>query len=129
MGIHGPGVDGSGIGPDLFKDLQSTDDPVPVLYQKTEKIVFDAGKVHCVPTLSRFVLVEVDLDVAEGARLHPVRLVRPSSEKGLHPRKELSAAEGLRNVVVCAQLEAEDLVDLLALGREDEDGGRNTGLT
>ena len=42
-------------------------------------------------------------------------------QRGLHPRAELAHRERLGDVVVGAELEPEDLVDLLALGAEHDD--------
>ena len=68
VGIHGPGVHGSGIAPDLIEDLGPTHDLVAVLYQKTEERVLPASKVHRAAGLSRQVLLEVDLDIPETTR-------------------------------------------------------------
>ena len=45
-----------------------------------------------------------------------------SAEDGLDACEELADAEGLGDVVVGSELEAEDFVDLLALGGEHDDG-------
>ena len=44
-----------------------------------------------------------------------------SPQNSLDPSEQLSAAEGLSDVVVCTQLQAEHLVDLVSLGREHDD--------
>jgi len=48
---------------------------------------------------------------------------RPAQRR-LHPRAELSHGERLGDVVVGAELEADDLVDLLRLGGEHDDRDR-----
>ena len=50
-----------------------------------------------------------------------------ATQHGAHPRKKLAGAEGLGEVVVGAQLEAEDAVDLLALGGKHDDRNHRLG--
>ncbi len=54
-----------------------------------------------------------------------VRSVRPPQDR-LHPADELSGRERLGHVVVGAELQAEDAVDLVAPGRQHDD--RHVGL-
>ena len=73
---------------------------------------------------------QVDLDVAEVDRGRWLALghaaLRPP-EQGPDPGDELTQAERLRHVVVGAELEADDLVDLRVLGGEHEDRDRGFG--
>src|SRR6185503_7201541 len=74
---------------------------------------------------AHLVALEVDLDAVvredRGARLGRRRLVLDAAEDGPDAGDELARREGLGQVVVAAQLEADDAVDLLAAGREEED--------
>ena len=49
------------------------------------------------------------------------------AQDGPHPRHQLAGRERLDQVVVGAELEAEDAVDLVVAGREEEDGHRAAG--
>ena len=68
---------------------------------------------------------EVDLDAARGRRPPAApravdRLLRAAEERP-DPGRQLAQAERLRHVVVGAELEADDLVELRVLGREHDD--------
>ena len=65
---------------------------------------------------------QVDLDVAEGHHFLGRRALPGAAEDGPHPRHQLPGRERLDQVVVGAQLEAEDAVDLVVARREEEDG-------
>ena len=54
-------------------------------------------------------------------------VARGTPEHGLHPRHELTRAEGFGEVVVGAGFEAEQPVRLLGAGREHDDRHRRTG--
>ena len=54
------------------------------------------------------------------AALRLVGLAPLAAQDGLDPRQQLGAAERLGDVVVGADLEADDAVDLVALGRQDD---------
>ena len=70
---------------------------------------------------------EVHVDVAElVVRSAP----RPRGGGArLDPRTELERAEGLRDVIIRAELQAEDLLGLLGLGRQHDDGRGHTGTS
>src|SRR5207248_6695394 len=65
---------------------------------------------------------DVDDDVAELERVRRRRLVAVTTAKrGADAREELREAERLRDVVLGAELEPRDLVDLAGAGRKNDD--------
>src|SRR5262249_57809770 len=92
--------------------------------QFVEQLVFGWAELH-VPAVGRDApLGEVDREVPEVED----RLVFlgdrhvGAPQDGLDPGDELRHTEGLGQVVVSAELEAADLVDLFTLGGENDDG-------
>ena len=66
---------------------------------------------------------DVDRDTVEGqllAALRRRRLAPMAAQDRLDPGQQLGAAERLGDVVVGTDLEPDDAVDLVALGREDD---------
>ena len=63
----------------------------------------------------------VDLELADDERLAMLGAARRAAGHGADPRDELAQAEGLDDVVVGAQLEPDDAVDLLALRGDHDD--------
>ena len=67
--------------------------------------------------------------LGERVQAHPARvdhfaLLRRAllaAQDGFHPRDELPRAEGFHHVVVSAELETQDAVELLAFGRQKDD--------
>ena len=96
--------------------------------QGDEDLELDVGRLHRRAAHLDGALGGVDAQLVDlerllaGARLAPGHARAP--QRRLHPRAELAQREGLGDVVVGAQLEAEDLVDLLGLGREHDDRHR-----
>ena len=71
---------------------------------------------------------DVDRDLPERELVPTLRLVGLASLPAQHrldARQQLRSAERLRDVVVGADLEADDAVDLVALCREDDHRGRH----
>jgi len=82
------------------------------------------------PALHRHLAgLEVDLDGANPQALRTGGRARPrSAQDGADARQELPRVERLGEVVVGPELEADDLVDVVALGGEHDDGdGRRSG--
>ena len=65
--------------------------------------------------------VHLEGPAPEELRRRGRRLAEPA-QHGADPGEELPRAEGLRQVVVRAELQAEDAVELLVLGGEEDDG-------
>src|SRR2546421_268810 len=65
--------------------------------------------------------VEIDLHLSESDHRALFRRRRPLPQQGLHARQQLAEAERLAQVVVGAELQAEDLVALHPLGGQHQD--------
>ena len=93
--------------------------------ERGEDLELDVGQAHRAPADMDIALVEVDAQVARLDRLLTLVLglgQRGPAEDRLDAAAELPDGEGLRDVVVGAQLQAEHLVDLLGLGGQHDDG-------
>src|SRR5207342_745181 len=121
-------VDVKGLGgsepvtaPELIHDVLTANDTPGVLHQQEQQIELTGRKLE--PNASDRGLTErrVDPDVAD---LDPAgRLAHGCSpQDGPDPSGQLSRRERLHDVVVRTELEANDAVDRLVLGRHDEDG-------
>src|SRR5579862_6841355 len=105
----GPRVDPAGAAREVAEDLElgrgQADPPIAAL---------DAPPVE----------IDDEVAVADHAAADRVgQIAIGASQVGLDPRQQLPQAERLRQVVVRAELEADDLVDLLVAGGEHQDGG------
>src|SRR5438445_2078765 len=73
--------------------------------------------------------VEIDLHRCEPDHRALFRSRRPPAQQGLDAREQLAEPERLAQVVVGAELQAEDLVALHALGGQHQDGSGGTLLS
>ena len=92
--------------------------------QRGEDLELDVGRRDDLAVARDGALAGIDPQAADldRALVVGVRARHPgAAQRGLHPRAELAHRERLGDVVVRAELEAEDLVDLLGLGREHDD--------
>ena len=114
-------------------------DLTAVLDQEPEQAVLergagDLGLVAAVVDAPHLGAVEVDPDVAESVALERCRrrggrrLGAASPQQRLDPCQEFQRLEGLREVVVGAQLQAEDAVDEFVAGSEHENRRRRAAL-
>ena len=77
-------------------------------------------------SISHFAMCHVDRDAVEGELFAPLwlfRLTPVTPQDSLDARQQLRTAEWLGDVVVCADLEPDDAIDLVALGRQDDHRG------
>ena len=117
--------------PDLVKQLLLREHVVRVLRQERKKVKFLRREVLLLPIHVHPPGGLVDL---ESADLYDLILRHPAADEALvpgevrlHTRHHLAGAERLRDVVVGAQAQAADLVDVVLL-RGDHDDGRILGL-
>src|SRR6266540_5312085 len=112
--------------PDLVDEALAGDDAAGLSRQQLEKLELLAGQLHVPTTQARRPPAAVD---PQRADLHDLRAFRCSfraipgpPQHRSDPRGHLTRAEGLDDVVVGAELEADDAVGLLAAGGEHDDG-------
>src|SRR6185369_14610759 len=74
------------IAPDLVEDLLARDDLAGVRDQVAEQIELARGEVDPLPAAVRLVRAEIDLDVADAARLEARRPNAGAPEHGAHAR-------------------------------------------
>ncbi len=85
---------------------------------------FGASRISVVPDVTLTAAgVEHELTVLENpAVCSRSRPVAAAAKDRPHPGDELARIEGLRQIVVCANLEAGDLVEVVVAGRQHQDG-------
>src|SRR5947208_1402057 len=113
------------VAPDAREEHVAGEDAAGVAGQRLEDLELHEGQLDVGAAHANRALGGVDLEVDDlqgrlllerlGAR-HP-----RAAQGGPHARPELAQRERLGDVVVGAELEAEDLVDLLGLRREHDD--------
>ena len=130
-----PDVDGhrvlraqGGVVPHPLIDLAGGEDPPRMAHEQQEDVVFDGGQADPLPVhRHRFgPVIHGDAPVAEDLRGVRRLLLPPQGgvppELALDPRQHLNGVEGLGHIVVRPDVQPQDLVGVLALGGEKDDG-------
>ncbi|TPW17509.1 MAG: prephenate dehydrogenase [bacterium] len=92
-----------------------------MLDQELEQAEFPGRQVDGLAVLLHLVLPEIHRDLAELVRLGGIVSPVAAAQQGLDPGHELEEAERLGDVVVRAELQAQDLVDFLPARGEHDD--------
>src|SRR5258705_6155908 len=94
-----------------------------------EKIEFFSGQFHRVAAAQNLIAPEVDLDVAKGIAIHLLRQSLRAAQYGLDASEQFANGERFGDVIIGAELEADDLIYFLtARGEHDDGNGRPFGL-
>ena len=127
MDVAGANVAGELGLPELLHDLEAAEDLAGALGEQPQDLELGAGQVDGLAADGDEVAGKVDRHVAGVDALAvllsdtacPIELA--PAELGAHAAEQLADAERLRHVVVGADLEADDLVDLGVLRRQQDD--------
>src|SRR5437763_434121 len=120
--VNRAGVAVPAVAPHAVEDLLAGQGPPVVLGQVAEQLELLAGQVADLPVGPHLPPPEVDGGAADLDHLKGGgRGLRPPQDR-LHPGHQLPGGERLGEVVVGAELEAEDPVDLRVPGGEEDDG-------
>src|SRR5918994_93375 len=127
MDVDRPRIAVGGVSPDALEQHRTAEYPPWRARKRRQDLELDVRKPHGLAAHLDEPLLEVDPQLTRLDRL--LELLFGVSERGapqhrLDAAAELAHRERLRDVVVGAELEAEDLVDLLGLGREHDDRHR-----
>ena len=126
MHVHRPQIAHVLDAPDLFQQLFARKDPPPVFHQKAQNVELFGGEIDRLAIERDGEICGVDLQAAAfqlGGLLFHGGLGPPgAAQNGLDARLDLQNIEGLGHVVVGAVFQAEDLVHILALGGEHDNG-------
>jgi len=131
VGVHGAAVDVLGVAPDGGEQARAGLHPPLALEQHLEQAKLGGGERDLpVADLDPVRIgVEPDGPGLEGRRL--IGAGRVAAQHRLDAQHDFTRAEGLGDVIVGAELEADDAVDLLALRGEHDQGdarGRRIAL-
>ena len=121
------------LAPNLVDELISSQHTTCVRGERDEQIKFLEGQVDSISANANFVAVGIDVNLPRNNGLartvfgtvfvgHRSFEHLGSSKHGPHTSDELAEPIRLRHVVVCADLEPDDRVDLFALGSHHDDG-------
>ena len=113
--------------PDAVEQLLAREGEAGVAGQEGEQVELAGGQGHHLAAPAHLAAAQVDLEVAHGHDLLGGRALAGAAEDGADPRHELAGREGLDQVVVRPQLEAEDAVHLVVAGGEEQDGDGAAG--
>src|SRR6185295_18371177 len=113
--VHRSRVAGEGVAPHALEQLVARQHEALVVEQLPEEVELLRGELDLVLADEHLAAARVDLEVAvlELRALLLAALRRRAAEDRLDARDELARVERLREVVVGADLEPDDLVDVL----------------
>src|SRR6185312_14140321 len=121
--VHRPRVAGEGVAPHALEQLVSSEDDAAMVEQLPEEVELLRRELDLVVADEHLAATGVDrqVAVADLVTLIDAAVGRRAAEDALHAGDELARVEGLREVVVRTDLEADDLVDVLvARGQHDD---------
>src|SRR5438067_3361615 len=112
--VHGARVPGERVAPDALEQLVAREDETAVVEQLPEQVELLRRKLDLlVPHLDLAPAgVDHEVTVLQRRALGILSVGRRAAQDRLHARDELARVERLRHVVVGADLEADDLVDI-----------------
>jgi hypothetical protein len=121
--VHRARVAGERVAPDALEQLVARQHEALVVEQLPEEVELLGRELDLLLADPHLAPAGVDREVAvrQHLRLELLALGRGAPEDRLHPGDELARVEGLRHVVVGADLQPDDLVDVLVPGREHQD--------
>lgn len=122
MGIHRPGVPEVVKAPHLIQKLIPGKDHALILRQLQQKVEFLGRQVDRLAVHRHGAGLLLDAQPAEGRPGSPL-LPAGAFQHRAHPGHQLLGAERLGNIVVRAQIEAQQLVIFLTPGGEHDDRG------
>ena len=123
VGVDGALVALEVVAEDLLDKLHAGINAARVAGERGEQLELGGGEVDFLALDEDLVTRDVDDEVAEVEDLERrLDLGVGATQQGAHAGHELTGREGLDQVVVGAQLEADDAVLDLALGGEHDDG-------
>ena len=108
------------VSPDFVEEFVAADHPVGVLYEKLESFEFLGSEHHDSALAFYFHLPEISGDVIEADDLGFSR-TSGVAQCGTDSRQEFPWAEGLCDIVICAQFQKENFIGDVAGGAEHHD--------
>jgi hypothetical protein len=119
--VHRPGLAGKVGAPDALEEHVTGEDDARVAGERREKVELPRPKVKTTVPDRRLASARVDPEGADLDRAaSPDGHVRPPHDR-LDSRHEGSRIERLRDVIVRAELESDDRIDVVVASREHED--------
>src|SRR5947208_12031487 len=123
--VDGARVTRERVAPDPLEQLIAREDQALVVEELPEEVELLGRQPDLLVPEATLAPARVEYEVAvpEDTAV-ALRLPRPAAEDGPHARHELAWIEGFREVVVGADLEAGDLVEVVVPGGQHQDGQR-----
>src|SRR5688572_18722789 len=116
------------LAPDLIEQLLPAQDDPPVANERREQLEFNRREIDLLARAAQLETLEIDLEVAETEDVDRFRRRGPA-QRCLDPRPQFHRAEWLRDVVVGAKFETENLFGLMALRGEQDDRRAHASVT
>src|SRR5262245_27814156 len=122
VNVHRAGVAGEGVAPDALEQLVAREHEAAVVEQLPEQVELLRRELDLLVADAHLAPPGVDrqVAVAELRALELAALGRGAAQDRLHALDELARVEGLRELVVGADLEPDDLVDVLVARRQHQ---------
>ncbi len=121
VGVHGPGVDDVVVLPDVLEQLIAGLDASSALHEGREELELGGGEFDAFAGNGDKVSGDVEGEVADLEVVGLLFRLLTSFDELAHAQDEFAGAERFGDVVVGAQLEAKDAVNLGGLGSEHND--------
>src|ERR1700751_1372673 len=107
-----------------FGELFARDDASCITQEHLQQTELDASEVNLNAVHPYFARGRIELDLTDDDGVAGGRRARGSAQDGTDARDHFTRVEGLGQVVVRADFEAKDAVDVFAAGSEDQDRDR-----
>ena len=123
MDIHRAVIPGVGVAPDHVHEVLPAVDPAGIAHEELDEVILFRRELHGLAVKAGGALLGIQGDAPGGEALprDPLGASRPA-EQGPDPGLQLQDVEGLYQVIVRPGLKAHELVGVLALGRQHDDG-------
>ena len=122
VGIHSAGIDEGIVFPDIAEELVAGLDASGALGEDGEELEFGGSEVDGLAFPRGDVAGDIDMEIAEAELVAGFFAGLAAAEDFLDAQEEFARAERFGEVIISAEFEAEDAVDLGRLGGEHEDG-------
>lgn len=120
MGVYSARVGERFVAPDGVENHIARKRAVGVLQEEREQVVFGGREADFLVASRDHAAVEIHLHVAE--REDFLLAARLAAQHGADARQQLAGTEGLNDVVIGADFEQKNFIDLLADRAEHDDG-------
>jgi hypothetical protein len=119
--VHGAGFTSVFVAPDVFEELVARQGNPRVLYKRHQEVELLCAELHHFVVNLCFSPCLINQQVADRNRVLGLSAAFGTPQDRLHTRDHLARVERLRHVIVGANFESNNLVDVIATRRKHQD--------